>query len=96
MVFDAMRASQTLFRNMLLRIMKATPRFFDITPLGRIISRLVLRITIPENSLKSHFLHSSNIGVSRFPLPVAVVVYVILSKEHKHYLSLGSVMTSQV
>ena len=39
MVFDSMRASQTLFRNMLLRIMRATPRFFDITPLGRIISR---------------------------------------------------------
>ncbi|KAL5259680.1 hypothetical protein ACHWQZ_G009951 [Mnemiopsis leidyi] len=51
MVFDAMRASQTLFRNMLLRIMKATPRFFDITPLGRIISRFSNDVTSVDTTL---------------------------------------------
>ena len=39
LVFNAMMASKKLFTAMLCRIMKATPRFFDITPLGRIVSR---------------------------------------------------------
>ncbi|XP_063679350.1 ABC transporter C family member 10-like isoform X2 [Bolinopsis microptera] len=51
MVFDAMRASQTLFVNMLLRIMKATPRFFDVTPLGRIISRFSNDVTSVDTTL---------------------------------------------
>ena len=39
LAFDSMRASRRLFESMLTRIMRATPRFFDVTPLGRIISR---------------------------------------------------------
>jgi len=39
LVFVAVNGSQNLFVAMLQRIITATPRFFDITPLGRIISR---------------------------------------------------------
>ena len=39
LVFTAVNGSQNLFVAMLKRIITATPRFFDVTPLGRIISR---------------------------------------------------------
>ncbi|TDL28100.1 P-loop containing nucleoside triphosphate hydrolase protein [Rickenella mellea] len=51
--YASLQASRSLFKSLLTRLTRAPSRFFDVTPLGRILNRFTSDINVVDNSLQS-------------------------------------------
>jgi ABC-type multidrug transport system fused ATPase/permease subunit len=74
--YASLQASRSLFQRMLLRLSRAPTRFFDITPVGRILNRFVGDIEAVDGALNNSA-RSAISGALMFISSFAVIVYVI-------------------
>lgn len=74
--YASLQASRSLFKRMLLRLSRAPTRFFDITPVGRILNRFVADIGAVDGALNNSA-RSAISGALSFVSSFAVIVYVV-------------------
>lgn len=74
--YSSLQASRSLFKGMLQRLTRAPTRFFDITPVGRILNRFVADIGAVDGALNNSARAALN-GVLSFVTSFAVIVSVI-------------------
>ncbi|KAJ3554652.1 hypothetical protein NM688_g2996 [Phlebia brevispora] len=76
--YSSIQASRTLFNQMLNRLTGAPTRFFDVTPIGRILNRWTADINTVDQALQSSF-RAALSGTLNFLASFIVVVCVVPS-----------------
>ncbi|KAI0687745.1 P-loop containing nucleoside triphosphate hydrolase protein [Cytidiella melzeri] len=76
--YASLQASRSLFNRMLLRLTAAPTRFFDITPIGRILNRWTSDMNTVDGSLQNSF-RAALSGVLNFVAAFVVIVCVVPS-----------------
>lgn len=74
--YASLQASRSLFHAMLERLTRAPSRFFDVTPLGRILNRFTTDMNTVDNALQNSA-RGALFGVMAFILSFTTVVLVI-------------------
>jgi ABC-type multidrug transport system fused ATPase/permease subunit len=74
--YASLQASRSLFQRMLIRLSRAPTRFFDITPVGRILNRFVADIGAVDGALNNSA-RSAIGGALSFIASFAVIVSVV-------------------
>ncbi|KAH8827185.1 multidrug resistance-associated ABC transporter [Flagelloscypha sp. PMI_526] len=73
--FGAVRASKVLFKNLLLSVVRATFRFHDTTPTGRLLNRFGKDIETIDDQL-ANMLWETNLGIAGFAASLIVIAVV--------------------
>ena len=76
--YSSLRASRYLFSAMLQRLARAPARFFDITPIGRILNRFTADIGTVDNALQSSG-RAAIAGTMNFLISFCVIIAVVPS-----------------
>lgn len=76
--YASLQASRSLFNRMLSRLTAAPTRFFDVTPIGRILNRWTSDMNIVDGSLQNSF-RAALSGVLNFTAAFIVIVAVVPS-----------------
>ncbi|KAI0091009.1 pleiotropic drug resistance ABC transporter [Irpex rosettiformis] len=76
--YASLQASRSLFNRMLSRLTAAPTRFFDVTPIGRILNRWTSDMNIVDGSLQNSF-RAAFSGVLNFLAAFIVIVVVVPS-----------------
>lgn len=74
--YASLQASRSLFRSMLKRLARAPSRFFDVTPVGRILNRFTTDMNTVDNTLQESA-RSAMFGVMSFVFSFATIVFVV-------------------
>lgn len=74
--YASLVASRVLFSQMLLRLIHAPTRFFDVTPLGRILNRFVADIGAVDGAVNNSLRNALG-GALSFVSSFCVIVYVV-------------------
>ncbi|TFK56635.1 pleiotropic drug resistance ABC transporter [Heliocybe sulcata] len=74
--YASLQASRTLFVSMLDRLARAPARFFDVTPIGRILNRFTADINTVDNALQNS-LRAAFSGVLNFLVSFFVIIAVV-------------------
>ena len=74
--YASIRASRSLFIALLQRLTRAPARFYDVTPIGRIMNRLSSDISVIDGELQDSARNCLS-GVLNFLLSFAVILYVV-------------------
>ncbi|EPQ60440.1 pleiotropic drug resistance ABC transporter [Gloeophyllum trabeum ATCC 11539] len=76
--YASLQASRSLFISMLNRLVRAPARFFDVTPIGRILNRFTTDINIVDDALQNS-LRAACSGVLNFLMSFFVIIAVVPS-----------------
>ncbi|THH08344.1 hypothetical protein EW145_g2759 [Phellinidium pouzarii] len=74
--YASLQASRKLFRAMLARLIRAPSRFFDVTPLGRILNRFTTDMNVVDSTLQ-HSARNALVGGLTFIASFLFIIYVI-------------------
>ncbi|KAG9045107.1 hypothetical protein FS842_001253 [Serendipita sp. 407] len=74
--YASLQASRSLFKRMLARLSRAPTRFFDVTPIGRILNRFVADIGTVDGTVNNSA-RSALSGALNFVSSFIVIVYVV-------------------
>ncbi|KAG8812390.1 hypothetical protein FRC17_002041 [Serendipita sp. 399] len=74
--YASLQASRSLFRRMLARLSRAPSRFFDVTPIGRILNRFVADIGTADGAVNGSARNALS-GALNFISSFSVIVYVV-------------------
>ena len=72
--FASLRAGRNLFKGMLLRLIRAPSRFFDVTPLGRILNRFTADMSIVD----SQVLNTSRTAIQGITIFVSSFLFIVI------------------
>lgn len=76
--FASLQASRVLFRTMLVSLSGAPSRFYDVTPIGRILNRFTTDINCVDGALLNS-VRSALRGVFNFVASITVIVWIVPS-----------------
>lgn len=76
--YASLQASRSLFNSMLVRLTAAPTRFFDVTPIGRILNRWTSDMNTVDGALQNS-LRSALTGVLNFLASFLVIILVVPS-----------------
>lgn len=74
--YISLQASRFLFNRLLQRLTRAPARFFDVTPIGRILNRFTTDINTIDDALQSSARNFLS-GILNFVVSFGVILYVI-------------------
>ncbi|KAL5518793.1 hypothetical protein ACEPAH_476 [Sanghuangporus vaninii] len=74
--YASLQASRKLFRAMLIRLVRAPARFFDVTPLGRILNRFSTDMNIVDSTLQQSA-RSALTGILEFSASFFFIIAII-------------------
>lgn len=72
--YASLEAGRSLFKGMLLRLIRAPSRFFDVTPLGRILNRFTADMSI----IDSQVLSTSRTAISGITIFVSSFLFIVI------------------
>lgn len=76
--YASLQASRSLFRSLLRRLTRAPARFFDVTPIGRILNRFTTDINVIDSALQNSARNCLS-GVLNFVASFCVILVVLPS-----------------
>lgn len=76
--YSSLQASRSLFSRMLIRLTAAPTRFFDVTPIGRILNRWTADMNTVDGALQNSF-RAALAGVLNFLASFIVIICVVPS-----------------
>jgi ABC-type multidrug transport system fused ATPase/permease subunit len=76
--YASLQASRTLFLQLLNRLVRAPARFFDVTPIGRILNRFTTDINTVDGALQNSA-RAALSGVFNFVASFLVIIFVVPS-----------------
>lgn len=74
--YTSLQASRSLFQALLKRLTRAPARFFDVTPIGRILNRFTTDINTVDNALQNS-VRNCLTGMLNFFASFAVMLFIV-------------------